>query len=201
MLTLSTEWPLSALKWMDKIILFKATACRVPFYWHGLTLIPARMSSYNHYKVWGGIIYPFTNLTNIAPHFIIRVIWLFHMAPPGHRELKEVRWCSLIVMCSKYVPSTCPSMNHISYRNTFEMSAFNYNKLWFRAASLVLRYDSIHCMNISLFMDVLTWSLQMSFSRVTICFHNHKTDLRSKPTIGVCLCRSSSMYLRMVFLF
>ena len=28
-----------------------------PFYWHGLTLIPARISNYIHYKLWGEITY------------------------------------------------------------------------------------------------------------------------------------------------
>ena len=32
-----------------------------PFYWHGLTLIPAWISNYIHYKVWDEIIYPFLN--------------------------------------------------------------------------------------------------------------------------------------------
>ena len=32
---------------------------RTPFYWHGLTLIPACISNYIHYKVWDEITYPF----------------------------------------------------------------------------------------------------------------------------------------------
>ena len=32
-----------------------------PFYKHGLTLIPARISNYIHYKVWDEITYPFLN--------------------------------------------------------------------------------------------------------------------------------------------
>ena len=33
-----------------------------PFYLHGLTLIPAWISNYIHYKVWDEITYPFLNL-------------------------------------------------------------------------------------------------------------------------------------------
>ena len=32
-----------------------------PFYQHGFTLIPAWISNYIHYKVWGEITYPFLN--------------------------------------------------------------------------------------------------------------------------------------------
>ena len=32
-----------------------------PFYWHGLTLIPAWITNYTHYDVWDEIIYPFLN--------------------------------------------------------------------------------------------------------------------------------------------
>ena len=32
-----------------------------PFYYHGLTLIPAWISNYSHYKVWYEITYPFLN--------------------------------------------------------------------------------------------------------------------------------------------
>ena len=31
------------------------------FYLHGLTLIPAWISNYIHYKLWGEITYPFLN--------------------------------------------------------------------------------------------------------------------------------------------
>ena len=34
---------------------------RGPFYKHGLTLIPAWISNYIHYKVWDEITYPFLN--------------------------------------------------------------------------------------------------------------------------------------------
>ena len=34
---------------------------RDPFYLHGLTLIPAWIHSYIHYKVWYGFAYPFPN--------------------------------------------------------------------------------------------------------------------------------------------
>ena len=32
------------------------------FYYHGLTLIPTRISNYIHYKMWDEITYPFVNL-------------------------------------------------------------------------------------------------------------------------------------------
>ena len=34
---------------------------RAPFYYHGLTLIPAWINNYIHYKVWDEITYPFLN--------------------------------------------------------------------------------------------------------------------------------------------
>ena len=37
-----------------------------PFYWHGLTVIPAWISNYTHYNVWDEIIYPFLNF-NVQP--------------------------------------------------------------------------------------------------------------------------------------
>ena len=56
-----------------------------PFYWHGLTLIPAWISNYIHYKVWDEITYPFPNanggtvevwewMSNFMPHFTGHVI-------------------------------------------------------------------------------------------------------------------------------
>ena len=33
----------------------------IPFYWYGLTLIPAWISNYFHYKMWDGITFPFLN--------------------------------------------------------------------------------------------------------------------------------------------
>ena len=58
---------------------------RGPFYYHGLTLIPALIHNYIHYKVWGEIIYPFPNfngatvevcewISNFIPHFNGHVI-------------------------------------------------------------------------------------------------------------------------------
>ena len=52
---------------------------------HGLTLIPACISNYTHYKVWDGITYPFLNfncvnvevkqwICNSIPHFTVYVI-------------------------------------------------------------------------------------------------------------------------------
>ena len=32
-----------------------------PFYWHGLTLIPAWICNHIHYKLWDEIAYPFLN--------------------------------------------------------------------------------------------------------------------------------------------
>ena len=51
-----------------------------PFYYHGLALIPARLSNYIHYTVWDEIAYPFPNfngvtievsewVSNFIPHF------------------------------------------------------------------------------------------------------------------------------------
>ena len=37
---------------------------RGPFYSHGLTLIPAWISNYIHYKVWNEITYPFLNFNS-----------------------------------------------------------------------------------------------------------------------------------------
>ena len=34
---------------------------RDPFYWHGLTLIPAWISIYIYYKMWDEIYHPFLN--------------------------------------------------------------------------------------------------------------------------------------------
>ena len=36
-----------------------------PFYWHGLTLIPAWISNYIHYKVWDVITYPIPKLQRL----------------------------------------------------------------------------------------------------------------------------------------
>ena len=35
-----------------------------PFYLHGLTFIPAWISNYIHYEVWGEITYPFLNFNS-----------------------------------------------------------------------------------------------------------------------------------------
>ena len=37
-----------------------------PFYWHSLTLIPAWISNYIHYKVWDEITYPFPNFNGVT---------------------------------------------------------------------------------------------------------------------------------------
>ena len=54
---------------------------RGPFYYYGLTLIPAWISNHMHNKVWDEITYPFPNfnggtievwvwISNFIPHFI-----------------------------------------------------------------------------------------------------------------------------------
>ena len=61
------------------------TCCWSPFYKHGLTLIPAWISNYIHYKVWDEFISPFPNfnsvavevwewISNFVPHFTGHVI-------------------------------------------------------------------------------------------------------------------------------
>ena len=37
-----------------------------PFYYHGLTLIRARISNHIHYDVWDGFIYPFPNINGVT---------------------------------------------------------------------------------------------------------------------------------------
>ena len=55
------------------------------FYRQGLSLIPAWISNYIHYKVWGEIIYPFLNfngvtievkewIIDVIPHILMGVI-------------------------------------------------------------------------------------------------------------------------------
>ena len=56
-----------------------------PFYWHGLTLIPAWICNHIHYKMWDEINYPFLNfngatvevwewISNFIPHITGHVI-------------------------------------------------------------------------------------------------------------------------------
>ena len=40
---------------------FRKTEKQGPIYYHGLTLIPAWISNYIHYKMWDEITYPFLN--------------------------------------------------------------------------------------------------------------------------------------------
>ena len=60
-----------------------------PFYYHGLTLIPAWITNHLPGKVWDEITYPFLNfngatvevwewISNIIPHFIMDVLLLIH---------------------------------------------------------------------------------------------------------------------------
>ena len=59
---------------------------RSPVHWHGLTLIPVRLSSYIHYKIWDEMIYLFPNFNGATVevwdwinNFIHNLlgIWLF----------------------------------------------------------------------------------------------------------------------------
>ena len=51
----------------NKIIIiiyhYRIVACG-PFYYHGLTLFPAWISNYIHYKMWDEITYPFLNFNS-----------------------------------------------------------------------------------------------------------------------------------------
>ena len=49
------------MKKIPNIIFSDAVHHLGPLYLHGLTLIPARISNYIHYKVWDEITYPFLN--------------------------------------------------------------------------------------------------------------------------------------------
>ena len=70
-------------------LMYRATHCNElsssPFYWHGLTLNPARISNCIHYIVWDEITYPSLNfngatvevqkwISNTIPHFTRHVI-------------------------------------------------------------------------------------------------------------------------------
>ena len=76
------------------------------FRWDGLTLIPAWISNYIHYKVWGEITYPFPNfngatvevwewISNFIPHFSGHVIsyprWGQSMLTKRVPDVKELR--------------------------------------------------------------------------------------------------------------
>ena len=50
-------------RWNLNFTWFSCLPPRGPFYWHGLTLIPAWVSNYIHYKVWDDITYPFLNFS------------------------------------------------------------------------------------------------------------------------------------------
>ena len=43
---------------MVQVSVINYVAARGPFYYHGLSLIPACISNYNHYKVWDEIAFP-----------------------------------------------------------------------------------------------------------------------------------------------
>ena len=90
------------------------------FYKHGLTLIPAWISNYIHYKVWDEIIYPFLNcngatveveewISNFIPHFTGACDYLSmlgfklnHVSKSGHwyPYLAEV-WLLAQQMCTR----------------------------------------------------------------------------------------------------
>ena len=48
-------------EYMDSFITTMTLSASGPFYWHGLTLIPAWITNYMPGKVWGEITYPFLN--------------------------------------------------------------------------------------------------------------------------------------------
>ena len=53
---------MTALGPVSELILATGNRCSWdPFYSHGLTLIPALISNYVHYNMWGEITYPFPN--------------------------------------------------------------------------------------------------------------------------------------------
>ena len=55
--------PLQAV-WRSHMNWGNASIAWVPFYKHGLTLVPAWISNYIHYKVWDEITYPFLNFNS-----------------------------------------------------------------------------------------------------------------------------------------
>ena len=48
-------------EYMDSFITTMTLSACGPFYWHGLTLIPAWITNYMPGEVWGEITYPFLN--------------------------------------------------------------------------------------------------------------------------------------------
>ena len=66
-----------------RVLLWLITGAWDTFYWHDITLIPAWISNYIHYKIWDEFIYPFPNfncatvctvevwewISNCIPHF------------------------------------------------------------------------------------------------------------------------------------
>ena len=53
--------------WLQVIPEYSGLSTLDPFYWHGLTLIPAWISNYTHYKVWDEI-------TDTAPNFNVYAV-------------------------------------------------------------------------------------------------------------------------------
>ena len=73
---------------------------RDPFYWHGLTLIPARLSNHMSSKVWDEITYPFPNLLTRAFYYRIRhFVFRTHL----HRWKQSMSWLN----CPPVVSRRC----------------------------------------------------------------------------------------------
>ena len=75
------------------------SACRGPYYWRGLTLIPAWISNYMPGKVWGEITYPFLNFN--VNH------WSWGMGKSFHPTLYNV--CNYLSMLGL-------KLNHVGKR-------------------------------------------------------------------------------------
>ena len=84
LLSLGEEKPLATSGFLSGYLRYVETNLG-PFYWHGLTLIPAWISNHIHPKVWAEITYPFLNfnsvtvevwewISNLIPHFTGHVI-------------------------------------------------------------------------------------------------------------------------------
>ena len=74
-----------------------------PFYWHGLTLIPAWISSCIHCEVWDEIVYPIPNYTgcpidvwewisNFIPHFILGDYLSMLGLKSNHVSIRTLIW-------------------------------------------------------------------------------------------------------------
>ena len=59
-------WPYSPWFWKNFVILIADPVTRGPIYYHGLTLIPALMSTYIDHIAWDEITYPFPKFNGEA---------------------------------------------------------------------------------------------------------------------------------------